>query len=341
MPASTLAIILAVLLGVGLILAAIFPGRVRRYVLLTVACLFLLSLASALTQVQPGEIAVVRRFGHVRDYKPGPGLYVGLPWGIDRVDRVKVDEVRRVPAGYSGSESSDPEVTPTGQLLTGRHNLVNVGIVIDYKVNPDEVVDFVVQADRVEPLIERAAETALAEWIAGREIDIVLLHGKRVLPLWLVEQTQKRIQPYWLGVQITDASVTYLSAPAEVKSYFDEVTRAEIGAGQRKNIANQTATKSWNDALAEKDAIERRTASYTHEKRVMAEAEAENFTKRLQQYRRLGKGNPLFLNALWWEEMNRLYARLRENGRIDVLDNYLGTSGLDITQVPLLPRNKK
>jgi modulator of FtsH protease HflK len=314
---------------------------IMRFLTVLAALALLALLLTGLTQVQPGEIAVVRRFGHVRDYKPGPGLYVGLPWGIDRVDRVKVDEVRRISAGYLGGESSDPEITPPGQLLTGRHNLVNVGIVIDYKVIPEEVVDFVVQADRVEPLIERAAETALAEWIAGREIDVVLLRGKRVLPQWLVEQTQERIKPYRLGVQITDAGVTYLSAPAEVKAYFDDVTRAEIGAGQRKNVANLTATKSWSDSLAEKNAIERQTASYANEKRVMAEAEAENFTKRLEQYRRLGKGNPAFLNALWWDEMCRLYARLRENGRIDVLDNHLGANGLDITQVPLLPRNKK
>ncbi len=312
-----------------------------RYLLGLAVLAILASLLTGLTQVQPGEIAVVRRFGRVRDYKPGPGLYVGLPWGIDRVDRVKVDEVRRVPAGFLGRESSDPEVTPPGQLLTGRHNLVNVGIVIDYKVIPEEVVNFVVQADRVEPLIERVAETALAEWVAGREIDVVLLRGKRVLPQWLVEQTQERIRRYGLGVQITDASLTYLSAPADVKRAFDDVTRAEIEAGQRLNVANQNATKSWSDALAEKHAIERQTASYAHEKRVMAEAEAENFTKRLEQYRRLGKGNPAFLNAMWWDEMSRLYARLRENGRIDVLDNHLGANGLDITQVPLLPRNKK
>ena len=53
------------------------------------------------------------------------------------------------------------------------------------------------------------------------------------------------------------------------------------------------------------------------------------------------KDNPHFLNAMWWDEMSRLYARLRDNGRIDLLDNHLGASGLDITQVPLLPRNKK
>jgi membrane protease subunit HflK len=312
-----------------------------RYLIGLGVVALLVSLLTGLTQVQPGEIAVVRRFGRVLDYTPGPGLYVGLPWGMERVDRVKVDEVRRVPAGFSGREAADGDATPPGQLLTGKHNLVNVGIVIDYKVKPEEVVDFVVQADRVEALIERAAETALAEWVAGREIDVVLLRGKQDLPRWLKEQTQERIGPYRLGVEITDAGVTHLSAPAEVRSAFEEVTRAEIATGQRKNEANQTAAKRWSDALAEKNAIERQTASYANEQRVMAEAEAENFAKRLAQYRRLGKDNPHFLNAMWWDEMSRLYTRLRDNGRIDLLDNYLGADGLDITQVPLLPRNKK
>jgi membrane protease subunit HflK len=301
----------------------------------------LASLLTGLTQVRPGEIAVVRRFGRVLDYKPGPGLYIGLPWGMEQVDRVEVDRVRRVSAGYSGREAPESDATPLGQLLTGRHNLVNVGIVIDYKVDPNHVVDFVVQGDRVEPLIERAAETALAEWVAGREVDLVLLRGKQELPRWLVEQTQERIQRYRLGVEITDAGVTHLSPPAEVKSAFDDVTRAETATGQRKNKALQKKGERWQEALGERFRTERQTDAYVQGQRVLAEAEAANFVRRLEQYRRLGKGNPSYLNALWWDEMSRLYARLRQNGRIDLLDNYLGADGLDITQVPLLPRNKK
>jgi membrane protease subunit HflK len=339
MASSTLAAILNYLLGVGFILAAIFPGRVRRYVLLGAAALFLLSLLSAFTQVQPGEIAVVRRFGRVLEDRPGPGLYVGLPWGMDQVDRVEVDKVRRITVGYTGIES-ESEANPPGQLLTGDHNLVNIAIVIDYKVNPERVVDFVVQGDRVEPLIERAAETALAEWVAGRRVDDVLLGGKLALPAWLVQRTQERIESYGLGVQITDAGVTLLSPPAEVKAAFEEVTRAETAIGQQMNRARQKAEEGWQTALAEKYRIERETAAYAREQRLMAEAEAANFEERLAQYRRLSKDNPSYLVALWWDEMSRLYARMRANGRIDLLDNRLGADGLDITQVPLLPRNK-
>ena len=51
---------------------------------------------SALTLIQPGERAVVRRFGRILDDKPGPGLFVGLPWGLDRVQRFGVNLERQV-----------------------------------------------------------------------------------------------------------------------------------------------------------------------------------------------------------------------------------------------------
>ena len=50
--------------------------------------------ATGLYQVLPGEAAVVRRFGRVLPERPEPGLYLGLPWGMDRVDRVAVDQLR-------------------------------------------------------------------------------------------------------------------------------------------------------------------------------------------------------------------------------------------------------
>ena len=60
----------------------------RKLVLLCAAVVVLLALSYALTgvtQVQPGERAVVRRLGRVLEEQPGPGLWFGLPWGIDVV----------------------------------------------------------------------------------------------------------------------------------------------------------------------------------------------------------------------------------------------------------------
>ena len=82
------------------------------------------TMATAVTRVRPGERAIVRRFGRLLPDVPGAGLYVGLPWGIDRVTLINVSEVRQVRVGYTGKD--DDAGFPARQMLSGDHNLVNV-----------------------------------------------------------------------------------------------------------------------------------------------------------------------------------------------------------------------
>src|SRR5262245_50283467 len=181
---------------------------------------------SALTQVQPGERAVVRRFGKILDEKPGPGLFVGLPWGFDRVDRVPVSRVKRVTVG---APTRDDEESESGQLLTGDHNLGNVQAEIHYTVVENQVDKFVLAAERADALVARAAETALAEWIACRTVDEVLLKGKTLLPVYLVARIQDSLASYDLGIRIEQAGISQLYPPKEVKGAFELVAQAQTG----------------------------------------------------------------------------------------------------------------
>ena len=45
------------------------------------------------------------------------------------------------------------------------------------------------------------------------------------------------------------------------------------------------------------------------------------------------RDNPNALAAIWWEEMGKLFVKMREGGRVDLLDHHLGPNGLDITIV--------
>jgi membrane protease subunit HflK len=292
---------------------------------------------TGVTQVRPGERALVRRFGRVVD-KPGPGLRIGFPYGMERVDRVPVDLVRRVVVGYQPDADETDQTTPPGQLLTGDHNLVNVQVVLDYSVRDGQLEDYVVQSDRVDGVIARAVEAILAAWVAGRKVDEVLIRGKAELPGLLVEQTQKRIEPYRLGVVIQRASVGHLFPPAEVKAAFDDVTRAQSAMRSQEYKAREEAAKRLRDAQAEKHRIEKMTAAYVNEQIVLAQAEAETFVKRLKQYQQLRRGNPHFLAGIWWEQLGKLFTQMKETGRLDLLDDHLGGDGLDITVMPQLPK---
>jgi membrane protease subunit HflK len=311
-----------------------------RLILALIALIFLIyTAATAVTQVRPDERAVVRRFGRLLPDKPGPGLYVGWPWGIDRVDRVGV-RVRRVEVGFTGKDPDEGTATPAGQLLTGDHNLVNVQAEIHFTVVEAEVEKYFLQADRADKLVARAAEAVLAAWVAGRKVDEVLLGGKAFLPRELVAEVQERLRQYDLGVRVEAASITRLNPPDEVKDAFDRVAQAQNSIQTQLNAAHEAAQSKLRIAEADMFRIKRLTASYARSQELQARVEAENFLKRLDQYRHLSRANPDYLNTLWLDDVTRLFARMKDAGRLDVLDHYLTGEGLNILQFPPLPKKK-
>jgi membrane protease subunit HflK len=251
---------------------------------------------------------------------------------MDRVDRVKVDRVQSVVVGYQ--EEGDGLSMPPGQLLTGDHNLVNVQAVLTYKVRPDEVVDYVLQADRADALLTRAAEAVMADWVAGRTVDDVLLNGKNEMRPVLKEQTQRWVLPYRLGVQVLDARVALVAPPDDVKPDFDSVALAQTRNATLRNEAEQQVARDLRMARAEKYRLEQATAAYVHGQTLLARRDAERFLERLRQYEAGRKQNPQYLRQIWEEERGKLFARLKANGQIDLLDHHLSADGLDLLTAP-------
>jgi membrane protease subunit HflK len=299
------------------------------YIVIVLVAVYLLT---GMSQIQPGERAVVTRWGRIVG-RPGPGLFIGYPFGIDRVDRVSVDSVRRIQVGFNPNFDDEEQEAPTGQLLTGDHNLLNVQVAIDFAVNGEQVADFVAYEERAEGIVGRMAEAALSEWVSGHAIDEILISAKARLPGFMVDRLQVRLEPYHLGVEIQGASVSYLHPPQEVQGAFDEVTRAQTAIQAREHDARRQAERAVRQAEAEATRIGKTVQAQAQEQLALARADADTFRKRLALYRQLSRNNPDYLSGIWWQEMSRLLTRLKENGQIDLLDHHLNRDGLDVTTV--------
>ncbi len=281
---------------------------------LALAVLLVAWLLTGVKEVRPGERAVVRRFGRVIDVQEEPGLRVGLPWPMDRVDRVATEQKRRVAVGYQPGNVAD-EDAPAGQLLTGDRNLVNVRIVLTYTVDPAKVVTFVEQQEQVEELIARWAEAALADWVAGRTVDDVWLRGKTTLPLELPPRLQQRLQEE-LGVLLAGVDVPYLSPPDEVKPDFDRVAQAEAERQTMKQQALQEARDRESKAAAKVNKLDRDADAYANSRPGLARSEASAFEQRLAVYRE----SPLVREAGRWTYFLKQLRRLAESGQVQPLD---------------------
>jgi membrane protease subunit HflK len=290
-------------------------------------------LLTGVTLVRPGERAVVRRFGRVLPDKPGPGLFVGLPWGLDRIERVAVDRLQTVEVGFV-ADDPDGLTVPVGQLLTGDHNLVNVRVAVQYKVKPEEVEAYAVHADRVDALLTAAAEAAMAEWVGARTVDDVLLNGKTSMRPALVTLTQERLDAYGLGVKVDDVRVLLIAPPEDVRPAFEKVAQAEAQIATLTTRAQQSADSAWQDALARVFRLEQSALGYAANTERLARSEADTFLLRLAQYRAAGDRAPLYVMQIWLEERNKLFTKLQEERKIAPLDHHLGPDGLDLTIAP-------
>ncbi len=281
----------------------------RRFIVGFVIAVLLGYLATGVYQVRPGERAVVRRFGRVLTESRLPGLNVGLPWGLDRVDILPVDEQRQIAVGYQGPQPDLGEAAPPGQILTGDNNLIDVRATVYYRVDPDRAAEFVLSGDRVESVLSRAAEQALTAALASQRIDTVLLGQARDLESAMQSHLITTLRGYRLGVAVESVNLTYVQPPAELAEVFREVNRART----QKEIAERQAltAKQTNVSVARQEARRLLSAAQAafNDRITRARTEAANFLDRWHKYQQAD--NPNALLTIYLKEMEPIVRRFQ------------------------------
>jgi len=254
---------------------------VKRIVLLVIVCL-LAYLATGLYFVRTDEQVVVRRFGRVLVEPREPGPYFGLPWGLDRIDRVKPSEVKRVTIGplNLGGEAVGASLS---QFLTGDRNLVNVRATVQYTIK-EPARDYLFNSTAVDPLVASAGEAAMTRVLAEHSVDHALTLGKREVAILIRERLQESVDQYQLGVTIRSVDIGAVEPPAEVAEAFDKVVGALRQREQRINEADSYRRRTLAQAQADAQRV-RDEARSSHDRRVReAEGEAERFDRLLAEY---------------------------------------------------------
>lgn len=286
----------------------------RRRIVLFLALLALLGYAATgVYQVAPGELAVVRRFGQVLPETQGPGLHVGLPWGFDRVDRVAVDEQRQLFVGYVEDQGPGDVVTsiPLGQALTGDNQMVNVRLSLAYRVERERLVDYVLQRERVDDLLARAAEAALAAVVAGERTDLILLGRSAALEDKLRRHLAERVAPYRLGLVVDNVNIAFAQPPAELVEVFRDLNRAR--AQRDIALTDAHAKKNTDISQARQDARRQAAAAQTNANTRLSQArsEAAAFRSLLATFPRTEPAASAALLQIYLAEMQGILGRMQ------------------------------
>lgn len=261
--------------------------------------------------VQPDEQAVVRRFGALAGTPREPGANLGLPWGLDRVDRLKPREIKRLAIGPPTSAQAGVGAAHW-QFLTGDRNLVNVRATVQYTVT--EPADYLFHAAGADRLIACAAEAALSEILATEPVDRALTQGKRDLGVRAADKLQALLADYRLGVSVRSVDIGAVEPPPDVADAFDKVTAALRQREQAINQAHSFANRARAEAAGAAQQALDEAHGYRDRLIRQAEGEAARFERLLSEYRRAPE---LTSRRLYLETMAAALPRFRSKLIVD------------------------
>ena len=278
--------------------------------------------ATGFYAVQPNEVAVVRRCGRLLPERRKPGLHFGFPYGIDRVDRLKILERKRVAVGTSLAERDlGRRVEPQqAECLTGDRNLILVSAIVQYQIERPE--DYLVNVAGVPEVVRNAAGSALAGVVSSMKVDDVLTVERIAIQNEVRRATQTALDRYGAGVRVTSISLEGVTPPQEVAEAFRDVTSAREDRQRAVSEAQGYANRTLPQARGEAHQIRLEAEGYADEVVQKARGDVDRFA---QMQAQLSPGNRrLTEKRLILETMERVLPRLNkvvvDSGTGDALD---------------------
>ncbi len=283
------------------------------------AIAFALWLAAGVYFVRADEQGVVTRFGAVIEPRVYPGVHYALPWPVDRVAKVKVNQLRRLVVGGDVADTLVGRADPLApQFLTGDQNIINMRVVVQYSVAAP--VDFLFRSADVSRTVAAAVEAELARRVGRRGVDAVLTTEKIAIQDEVLNAAQARLNEYRTGIRLASVNMESVAPPPEAADAFRDVAGARADAARIVNEAQGYAGDVIPRARGEAMQLRQSAEAYRQGRINEAAGEAARFNSVAAEY---AKAANVTGRRLYLEAMEEILPKIRklimdENGNVDL-----------------------
>ncbi|MEA5038582.1 MAG: FtsH protease activity modulator HflK [Clostridiaceae bacterium] len=252
-----------------------------------IGAVFAIYLLTGLYVVNPGEQAVIRRFGAPQAQAVSEGLHYRLPYPIDTVEKVNVSEVRRADIGMTLPDHlHQPDDAPQAiQLLTGDENIITSQAIVHYKVSDATKFLYNVNGNS-EQLVRYSVESALVQAMASTPVDDILSTEKVAAQNSVMALAQEALDRYDAGIQLTAFNIQEIVPPDAVSSAFLDVTAAKEDKETAINEANGYANSLLPQARANANKTVSDAEAYKAEQVSRATGDTDKFLSMLAEYQK-------------------------------------------------------
>jgi membrane protease subunit HflK len=235
--------------------------------------------------VDPGEAAVVRRFGAIIEPRAEPGLHYRLPWPVDREDIINVNDVRRETIGILEPEEDHvhPEAPSKLQVLSGDTNVIDIEIIVQYQVRDPAAYLLNVQYAPYR-LVRDVARQAVTDLLSRQPVDAILTTERQSLQTAIRTEMQRRLDEYDSGLAVVGINLQKAFPPDEVAAAFTDVNSAREDKARAINEANGYANSIIPEARGQAQQVMAGAQAYAASSVAQANGAAQAFEAVLTEY---------------------------------------------------------
>jgi len=296
---------------------------IRRHRRLLLAIFALAYLASGVYYVPADRQAIQIRLGRMLEGRAQPGLHYALPYPIDQVILLRINEAQSLSVGGTdmGRALGVARVGEEDYLLTGDQNLVRARASIQYFIQAPYLY-----LNRTEDLISSLRAQLLRTLslaVALRNVDEILTTGRVALQSEVQRDLQTEADRLELGVTLTAVTLEQVTPPAEVRDAFLEVANAREDRNRIVQEARGYASELVPRARGEAEELSQQAEIHRTEVMNRAQGESQHFVSLWEEYR----VHPEVTTArLFLEAMEEVLPRTRKV----ILDDSGSGQGVDL-----------
>ncbi|MCS7337636.1 MAG: protease modulator HflK [Verrucomicrobiae bacterium] len=284
----------------------------KAFAKLLLAQLAVLLLSTCVVFVEPGQQALLERFGKPVPGRQilGPGAHLKFPWPIDKVHLHRTEQVQSFTVGMALEKEKDlpktvlwtvghgkednfivasrqlPQVTPTAQSTNGAAprrsppvSLLAVNVPVQFQIT--DLIAWAYNNAAPAKVLENIATREITRYLSSVELQAVMSHGRWAAAETLRQRIQAAADQRRLGVKILFVGLEGVHPPVQVAPHYEKV----IGAIQQKQakVLSARADAIKTNALAEARAFQvvNEASAYRLKRELGAAAQAALFTNQL------------------------------------------------------------
>lgn len=261
------------------------PRKVLIIIILIAAAIILFT---GLYTINPEETGIIQRFGKYI-HSTEPGLHFKIPFGVDKLTKVKVRQVFKEEFGFRTIKPGiKTQYTKRGLenesiMLTGDLNIADVEWIIQYRIK--DPVKYLFNVRNVEGTIRALSEAVVREVVGDRSVDEVIVLARKEVADESHLLLQQHLDYYEAGIEVVTINLQNVNPPPRVQPAFNEVNSSKQ---EKERIVNQ-AWQNYNQVIPEARGKAKRTIEeaegYAINRVNRANGDADRFIKMYNTYR--------------------------------------------------------